>query len=65
MELESELNDCDIILQLLDENFFEDSAELQLDFERAVDEVGYVLLPSLCLTCYRSQLGHYELDYII
>ena len=38
MDLESKLNDCNTILQLLDENFFEDSAELQLNFESAVDD---------------------------
>ncbi|XP_065055586.1 uncharacterized protein LOC135684111 [Rhopilema esculentum] len=54
MELESELNDCDIILQLLDEN----SAELQLDFERAVDEVqeNIVECPD-CQKVYKTKGG--------
>ncbi|XP_065055169.1 uncharacterized protein LOC135683748 [Rhopilema esculentum] len=58
MELESELNDCDIILQLLDENFFADSAELQLDFERAVDEVqeNIVECPE-CQKVYKTKGG--------
>ncbi len=43
--------DCDLILQLLEEDFFENAAEIQSDFEQAAEEVNILFLFGYFQSC--------------